>query len=734
MKKALGPEHANVAASLNNLAELYRAQGRYADAEPLSNRALAISEKALGPDHPSVATSLNNLAGLYKDQGRYADAEPLDKRSLGIREKARGPEHPNVGQSLNNLAELYRSQGRYADAEPLYKRSLGIWEKALGADHPNVALSLNNLAALYGAQGRFAEALVSIRGASAILRDRVERSGAALSPGAHKEQQSLRFVFLRHVQAALDTFGEVETENAALTAEAFEAVQLAQATSTAAAVASMGARFAAGDDSLARLVRARQDAVDAWRALDKTLVERASRPPDQHDAEAEADTRARLAEIGRNIEDLDARLAKEFPDYAELSAARPVPLPEVRALLAADEALLAWAPWDDRTYLWVVRKDGAEMHSLEIGADALADAVSELRAGLDPFSVETLKFKKFPRFDTTRAYELYSKMFAPTEPLLEGAAHVFVVPDGALQSLPLGVLVTGKPEGAFTDFSGYRQVPWLARRYALTVLPSVSSLRALRQFAKATKAEKPFIGVGDPLLEGHPGRDRRVALAALFTPRGVADVDAVRSMPALPETAAELKALARALGADEGSLYLREAATETRIKAADLASARVLAFATHGLVAGDFKGLAEPALVLTPPETGTEGDDGLLTASEVALLKLDADLVILSACNTAAADGTPGADALSGLAKAFFYAGARSLLVSHWPVLSDAAVNLTTRMLSEAAEHPDIGRAEALRRSMLALIEDRDHPHYAHPMFWAPFVVVGEGGRPRAAN
>ena len=119
----------------------------------------------------------------------------------------------------------------------------------------------------------------------------------------------------------------------------------------------------------------------------------------------------------------------------------------MRALLAADEALLAWAPWDDRTYLWVVRKDGAEMHSLEIGADALADAVSELRAGLDPFSVETLKFKKFPRFDTTRAYELYSKMFAPTEPLLEGAAHVFVVPDGALQSLPLCVLVTGKPKG-----------------------------------------------------------------------------------------------------------------------------------------------------------------------------------------------------------------------------------------------------------------------------------------------
>jgi CHAT domain-containing protein len=131
--------------------------------------------------------------------------------------------------------------------------------------------------------------------------------------------------------------------------------------------------------------------------------------------------------------------------------------------------------------------------------------------------------------------------------------------------------------------------------------------------------------------------------------------------------------------------------------------------------------------VLTPPETGNAFDDGLLTASEVAQLKFDADWVILSACNTAAADGTPGAEGLSGLAKAFFYAGSRALLVSHWPVVSAAAVAITTRMLKEAAK-PGIGRSEAHRLAMMALIEDTDHPHFAHPMFWAPFVVVGEGG------
>ncbi|MGH8548839.1 MAG: CHAT domain-containing protein [Methylococcales bacterium] len=126
--------------------------------------------------------------------------------------------------------------------------------------------------------------------------------------------------------------------------------------------------------------------------------------------------------------------------------------------------------------------------------------------------------------------------------------------------------------------------------------------------------------------------------------------------------------------------------------------------------------------------TGTELDDGLLTASEAAQLKLNADWVILSACNTAAPHGTPGAEGLSGLARAFFYAGSRALLVSHWPVDSNATVAPTTGLFKESAANPGIGKAEALRRSMLAVLNNQDHPEFAHPSFWAPFVVVGEGG------
>ena len=164
-------------------------------------------------------------------------------------------------------------------------------------------------------------------------------------------------------------------------------------------------------------------------------------------------------------------------------------------------------------------------------------------------------------------------------------------------------------------------------------------------------------------------------------------------------------------------------------KRVKLDDSKVVAFSTHSLVSGEFKGLAEPALVLTPPDTATDHDDGLLTASEIAQLKLDADWVILSACNTASGE-TPGAQGLSGLAKAFFYAGSRALLVSHWPVETHSATALTTGMFEELRTNANIGRAEALRRSMMKLAANDNQPHYAHPAFWAPFVVVGEGGRP----
>ncbi len=194
----------------------------------------------------------------------------------------------------------------------------------------------------------------------------------------------------------------------------------------------------------------------------------------------------------------------------------------------------------------------------------------------------------------------------------------------------------------------------------------------------------------------------------------------------LPDTAVEIREIAAKLGARPDDIYLGAAANEVAVKKAPLADYKVVYFATHGLVAGDVKGLAEPSLVLTLPRRPTPEDDGLLTASEVAQLHLNADWVVLSACNTIAGE-KPGAEALSGLARSFFYAGARALLVSHWAVASDAATSLTTAAFSSLAADPKLGRAEAMRRSMVAYINDTSRDLNAYPAFWAPFAIVGEG-------
>ena len=157
-QRLLGDDHPAVATSLNNLAALYRSQGRYSEAEPLYQQALALRQRLLGDDHPDVATSLNNLAALYRSQGRYSEAEPLYQQALALRQRLLGDDHPDVATSLNNLALLYDSQGRYSEAEPLYQQALALYQRLLGDDHPHVATSLNNLAGLYYSQGRYSEA------------------------------------------------------------------------------------------------------------------------------------------------------------------------------------------------------------------------------------------------------------------------------------------------------------------------------------------------------------------------------------------------------------------------------------------------------------------------------------------------------------------------------------------------------------------------------------------------
>jgi tetratricopeptide (TPR) repeat protein len=719
-EKTLAPEHPNIPKVLNNLAKVYRAQGRFAEAESLYRRALETTEKTL-PDHADVGTLLNNLALLYQTQGRMAEAEPLYLRALEIREKALGPDHSDVANSLNNLAVLYRAQGVFTQAFALASRALEIRERAFGPDHPDVGDSLNNLAVLYQRQGKPDDALALARRATKLLSRRFATNSGGSRQGMLAEQRTHSGEFQFHVALLAEVANRGPKSRSEAAAESFVIAQLARASDTAEQVGKMAARYAAGSDTLAKLARARQDALAKFDQLDARIVKTAGARGNETSA---ANLRAEQVETMGAIATLDVRLEREYPQYRELINPSPMELAVAQRLLGGDEALVLFLVSDDESYLWAVRRRESGFYRLAVTRNELAAAVQKLRTQLDLGVNNPAAMLRKP-FDVAAAHALYRTILGPADAMLKGATQMILVPDGALQSLPPGVLVTELPAKPIGATAEHAQVAWLAKKYAITVLPAAASLRALRQFAKAPASREPFAGFGDPVLVGSGERTRRLNVTALYSRGAVADVNEVRKLPRLPETAGELRAIAVELKAPATSIRLGADATERAVKEADLARYRNLAFATHGLMAGDFKGLAEPALVLTPPAQGSELDDGLLTAGEISQLKLDADWVVLSACNTAAPDGTPGAEGLSGLAQAFFYAGARSLLVSHWAVSSDAAAALTTRMFDEFSK--GASKAEALRRSMLALMARTDKWYFAHPALWAPFVVVGEG-------
>ena len=481
--------------------------------------------------------------------------------------------------------------------------------------------------------------------------------------------------------------------------ESFQVAQLMQATGTADAVAKMAARFAKGEGDLARLVRDRQDAEARRTRAETSLTGAFGKTAQDRNPALEQRLRDEIAAAGKAIDAADAELARRFPEYQELARLQPVAVDEVRALLKPGEAMLAYALAGETAYLWVVTKDGAQFLPIKAKASEIQANLAKVRARWS-----SMPAGNAPRVSVDVLHALYQALLAPALPYLGGISHLLIVPDGALQSLPFGMLVVSPPPAIAGD-ADYRKVDWLARHYAMSVLPAVGSIKALRQFAKAEGAKEPFAGFGDPLVGEADGVSRgkraKVDIATVFRGskvRGasgqplptleIADVEAIRKTPRLPETADELREIGKALKAGPDSIWLQQKATETAVKAMDLSKYQTLAFATHGMMAGEVGGVGEPGLMLTPPKEGTLEDDGYLAASEIAKLRLNADWTILSACNTAAADGTPGAEGLSGLAKAFFYAGSRSLLVSHWPVASDATVPLTTRMLAEYRANP----------------------------------------------
>ncbi|MEQ1696448.1 MAG: CHAT domain-containing tetratricopeptide repeat protein [Hyphomicrobiaceae bacterium] len=788
-EKAVPVSELAIAESLNNLAQCYKRQERIDEAYPLHARALAIRRKLLKADDPLIAQSLTNLGSTLELQERFADAEPYYREALAIRRKSQASDHPDIAGALNKLAEILFKRGRYQEAETVFRDVIEQRYRTQAAGHIDIATSLTARAENLIELKQFGEAKMALRNALAIqqmglppLHPSIARSQAGLGRVAGLEgdnAQALALLrvaavsqaargrsdplarqhFAAFVGAAYNVVAKSPSQspNAApspLVNQALEMAQRSGLSETAATVTRMAARFSSQDSALREIMREREE-IDAEASRRELALSAILALPVEDRPTTVAAERQSLAELSERRTKIDAELRIKFPDYANLVSPEPLSLEQVRALLSPGEVLVYYFCGTDGVYLWAVTQQASQWRRLTPDIATISASVSQLRETLD-LSTLTSQGTKPKLFNIALSHQLYDWLLGPVEGLLDGKTQLIVVPSGPMTSLPFQTLVkttSGIKQPGLAELAVYRDVDWLMNHTAISVMPAMSSLQALRATARRPESTKPMIGFGNPIFEAntkppeaprpappatHPvaatvlppaaaAPNRPLAYASFW--RGpAADVDALRAaLQPLPETEAELRFVADKLHASVDDIRLGAAATEAAVKSLDLTKYRVVYFATHGLVAGEMKGLGEPALALSLPSSPSDMDDGLLTASEVSQLKLNADWVILSACNTADAKAA-GAEALSGLAKSFFHAGARAMLVSHWRVGSQATTRMTTNVFDIMARQPNVGRAEALRQAMRSFLADKSDPWNAYPTFWAPFAVVGEGG------
>jgi CHAT domain-containing protein len=779
-----------------NQARMKARQGRLAEAEVDARRALLSRLKDVGKYNPVTINFIRGFVSILIEEGRYDDAERLARvaldinRTIGVADDA-----VSSVQLLSQLGSTLIIQRKYAEASAVYvdlDKAVAHWDprqreifeinesritslynsgqvaagiaaaerlvkrsvEHVGENHSDTASARGILAVGLMRAKRNADAIREFRAAIPLLmaqsRENADEDDAGVTAARSQQLQDTVEAYITILA------GRTDASNDRLGAETFALADAIRGRSVQQALAASSARSSAQDPELAKLVRKEQDLSKQLNAQLGTLNNVLSLASAERDEKNVAALNASINALRAERSKARLDINQKFPAYADLVSPKPPSVDEIKATLADDEAMLSFYFGHDGSFVWAIPKAGPVAFAAITATSAdIETKVRNLRAALEP---QAAMISDIPPFDLKLGYELYSLLLKPVESGWKYAKSLIVVTNGALGLLPLSLLPTAPAEAKTDDdplFASYREVPWLARSHAVTTVPSAAALRTLRQLSPGKPNRGELVAFGDPIFSidertKDDGKDEtiKVASAANVTRglplkrRSSPKLDGVDSadiamLPRLPDTADELKSIALALQTDPSKvLFLGKNANEETVKTMDLSGFKVLAFATHGLVPGELDGLTQPALALSSPAVTGKPGDGLLTMEEILALKLDADWVVLSACNTGAGAGA-GVEAASGLGRAFFYAGTRALLVTNWSVHSQSARELTTDLFKRQAADPELTRSEALRQAMMALIDGPGYVDsigktqftYAHPLFWAPYSIIGDGGR-----
>jgi CHAT domain-containing protein len=747
MERVFGAEHPDNAHAMINLALAIYRQGKVTEADEMLKRAEPFVKRSRRvDDYPEWLTYRSYIEGSrgHMEVALALAQQALERRRQNAQTVSRltGPSAPGfislyaaaIGHSALVLARAYNGLGRFKEAIAPAEEAIRSYIVAYGETHPMLGWSYRELAIANRGAGDLPHARDAAAKALAMHAYLYGDNGPVFPDAvlagriAAEEQRSQDALdyFRRAIRSAqasseialvpadwLADYMDLLSAGSGGPAEAFSAAQLARGGVTAEAIQAMAARAAADEPEIAAVVRTLQDAqarVADFRA--QVANEMHLKPEERKPQDAQL-LQDQLAQAEAEVVAAEERLQAQFPRYGRLVLPSQVSVDELNNLLRPHEALLLAITAPSSTYLFLVGDGQVHVSKATVTSAELTALITAVRQTLNLSETGLLR-----PFDVADAQRLYEILLGPLEDRLAGVRHLIFVTNGPLLSLPLGLLVH-PPKSPETAPS------YLQRDFAVSVVPTVGAFRDLRQAPEMGSAPKPFLGFGDPDFAGTPGDLRGLAqLVHKCRADKAVEIGEIHDLPGLPETETELRSIAAILGAMPESVVLGDDATKANLLGRDLAQYRVLAFSTHGLLANQLDCQDEPALVLSLPPGSTNGSDALLSASEVVGLHLNADWILLSACNTAGSEGLTG-EALSGLTRAFFYAGARSVMATHWPVQSVATVRLTTLTFENYAKEPRLGKAGALQQAQLALLDD---PKTAHPLFWAPFVLVGDGG------
>lgn len=694
--------------------------------------------------------ALGQLAQLDVINKKYIEAEKLAERAVSITEKRKGVNLISIGIVLQRLGGVQNETKKFDEASANLELSVKDLNQSGFAGGRIAHISEAYLATARAGQGRFAEAMPLFRSSCAALTQ--TPSAANRSAGAAKTVPGGDGVLcnISFVDALWNSAQSDPNLEASARAEAFVAAQSALNTVAGSALAQSAAKTAA----------MAKGAGPAARAYEKALAERdgfsefvtgTNATPEQAAA-----LQAKLSAVDVAVTKSENELLRTYPNYAEFRAPKPIPFDQLQYnpqsshnIMNKNEALVVFVtlPHAPYGFVFAASPKGLAWQKLDWSSDELEARVETIRASMDRNGYKLAHTSGIAgngassHFDRHLAAEVYAELFGGSKvaETIRGASTLLIVPSGVLAALPFSALVTSpasETPAVAASQEDLRKTAWLLRGVATGILPSVSALRALRQRAprSAATGRTPLFAIADPDFAGTETDDGErgtpiTGFNALFA-QGRLRPGVTALFPRLPGTRIEANRLAIVLHASNDSVIMGARATESEIKRRSddgrLAKARVIELATHAIAGGESLGVAEPAIILAKPPDGADSavDDGALTASEAAQLNLDADWVVLSACNTASPDA-PESQGLSGFSRSFLYAGARRLLISQWSLRDDVASVMVPRVLQLAEQ--GTAPVEALRVAALAILDD-SALHAAAPQAWAAFELVGDPG------